>query len=60
MAAPQSNLEIKARDPDPRRSLELAIALGAEDRGEISQRDTYFGGARGRLKLREQTPARPS
>jgi len=56
LAAPQRNLEIKARDADPRRSLELALELGAEDRGEIAQRDTYFGGVGGRLKLREQTP----
>jgi len=48
------NLELKARDPDPDRSLERALALGAEDKGEITQRDTYFAGARGRLKLREQ------
>jgi homotetrameric cytidine deaminase len=50
------NIELKARDRDPGRTLELALALGAEDRGEISQRDTYFTGARGRLKLREQDP----
>ena len=56
LAAPQRNLEIKARDADPRRSLELALELGAEDRGEIAQRDTYFGNAHGRLKLREQDP----
>jgi homotetrameric cytidine deaminase len=56
LAAPQRNLEIKARDADPRRSLELALELGAEDKGEIEQRDTYFGLAHGRLKLREQTP----
>jgi homotetrameric cytidine deaminase len=48
------NVELKARDPDPSRTLGLALALGAEDRGEISQRDTYFEGARGRLKLRQQ------
>jgi homotetrameric cytidine deaminase len=48
------NVELKARDPDPARTLELAVALGAEDAGEIAQRDTYFAGARGRLKLREQ------
>jgi homotetrameric cytidine deaminase len=30
--------------------------MGADDRGEIRQRDTYFAGARGRLKLREQDP----
>ena len=56
MAPPRRNLEIKARDPDPRRSLELALAAGAEDQGELVQRDTYFGNAHGRLKLREQTP----
>jgi homotetrameric cytidine deaminase len=48
------NVELKARDPDPARSLERALALGAEDKGEMRQRDTYFGGARGRMKLREQ------
>src|SRR6187455_765261 len=47
------NVELKARDPDPARTLERALALGAEDRGEFRQRDTYFGGATGRLKLRE-------
>jgi homotetrameric cytidine deaminase len=52
----QSNLELKARDPDPAGSLERALALGAEDRGELVQRDTYFDRARGRLKLRQQTP----
>jgi homotetrameric cytidine deaminase len=51
------NVELKARDPEPARSLERALALGAEDRGEIRQRDTYFAGARGRLKLREQDGA---
>jgi homotetrameric cytidine deaminase len=50
------NLEIKARDADPRRSLEAALALGAVDQGELTQRDTYFAGAQGRLKLRRQTP----
>jgi homotetrameric cytidine deaminase len=48
------NVELKARDPDPARTLERALALGAVDKGEIRQRDTYFTGARGRLKLREQ------
>jgi homotetrameric cytidine deaminase len=48
------NVELKARDPDPARTLERALALGADDRGEIRQRDTYFSRARGRLKLREQ------
>ena len=56
LADPRRNLELKARDPDPGRSLERALELGAEDQGEIVQRDTYFAGAGGRLKLREQTP----
>ena len=47
------NVELKARDHDPARTLERALALGAEDRGEFNQRDTYFAGSRGRLKLRE-------
>jgi homotetrameric cytidine deaminase len=50
------NVELKARDPDPARTLELALGLGAADHGEITQRDTYFGGSRARVKLREQTP----
>ena len=48
------NVELKARDSDPARSLERALALGAEDKGEIRQRDTYFSAPHGRLKLREQ------
>jgi homotetrameric cytidine deaminase len=56
LSAALRNLELKARDADPPRSLERALALGAEDRGELEQRDTYFARARGRLKLREQTP----
>jgi homotetrameric cytidine deaminase len=54
LAASTRNIELKARDPAPGRTLELALGLGAEDRGEIAQRDTYFSRARGRLKLREQ------
>jgi len=54
LPAPMRNIELKARDPQPARTLELALALGAGDQGEIAQRDTYFGRARGRLKLREQ------
>jgi homotetrameric cytidine deaminase len=50
------NVELKALDPDPARTLERALALGAEDRGEISQRDTYFRVREGRLKLREEEP----
>src|SRR3954471_11496304 len=56
MAPPRRNVELKARDPEPERSLERARALGAEDRGELRQCDTYFAVPRGRLKLREQEP----
>src|SRR3954469_7164554 len=56
MAPPRRNVELKARDPEPERSLERCVALGAEDRGELRQRDTYFAARRGRLKLREQEP----
>jgi homotetrameric cytidine deaminase len=56
MAQPRRNVELKARDPEPDRSLERARGLGAEDLGELRQRDTYFAAARGRLKLREQDP----
>jgi adenylate cyclase class IV len=50
------NLELKARDPDPARSLAVCRELGAEDHGELWQRDTYFVVPQGRLKLREQRP----
>jgi homotetrameric cytidine deaminase len=56
MADPRRNVELKARDPDPERSLRRALALGAEDHGDLRQRDTYFASPRGRLKLREQEP----
>jgi homotetrameric cytidine deaminase len=56
LPASQRNVELKARDADPRGSLARALGIGAEDRGEISQRDTYYSRARGRLKLREQEP----
>jgi homotetrameric cytidine deaminase len=53
---PSRNVELKAHDPDPARTLERALAAGAEDRGLLRQRDTYFAVARGRLKLREEEP----
>ena len=50
------NVELKAHDPHPEHTLERALAAGAEDRGLLRQRDTYFDVARGRLKLREEEP----
>lgn len=55
--AAQRNLEIKAVDRDPERTLRAALDLGASDRGTLHQRDTYFHAVRGRLKLREAPPA---
>src|SRR5262245_18576195 len=56
MTPPRRNVEIKARDADPAGTLERARSLGASDEGVRLQRDTYFGRARGRLKLREEEP----
>jgi len=52
------NIECKATDPDPAASLQRCLALGAEDHGELRQRDTYFHARSGRLKLREEQPGR--
>ncbi len=56
MSAPRRNVELKAFDPDPARSLAVCRDLGAEDRGVLRQRDTYFRAREGRLKLREEEP----
>lgn len=56
MRAPRRNVELKAVDPRPGRTLERALGLGAADHGFLRQRDTYFSVARGRLKLREEEP----
>jgi homotetrameric cytidine deaminase len=53
---PARNVELKAHDDDPGRTLERALAAGARDRGLLRQRDTYFAVRHGRLKLREQEP----
>jgi homotetrameric cytidine deaminase len=58
VSAPRRNVELKALDPDPARSLAVCRELGAEDRGVQRQRDTYFRARSGRLKLREQEPGR--
>jgi adenylate cyclase class 2 len=55
--SPRRNLELKARDHDPARSLQACHELGAEDKGTLTQRDTYFEVPRGRLKLREEPDA---
>ncbi len=53
---PARNVELKAHDRDPARTLERALAAGAEERALLRQRDTYFAAPRGRLKLREDDP----
>jgi predicted adenylyl cyclase CyaB len=52
-------VELKARDPDPDRSLSICQAIEAEARGLLVQRDTYFHAPRGRMKLREEEGAAP-
>src|SRR5215207_9267657 len=56
MTEPRRNVELKAHDPDPGRTLARALAAGARDEGLLRQRDTYFHVAAGRLKLREEEP----
>jgi predicted adenylyl cyclase CyaB len=50
-------VELKARDPDPGRSLEVCESLGAECQDVLMQCDTYFHVPQGRLKLREEQGA---
>ncbi len=59
IAEPRRNVELKARDPLPARSLAACEALGAEAHGVLVQRDTYFQVPNGRLKLREEEDAVP-
>lgn len=56
MSGPRRNVELKAVDRDPEKTLRRALDAGAEDRGTLRQRDTYFTVAEGRLKLREEEP----
>jgi homotetrameric cytidine deaminase len=56
MVAPSRNIELKAVDPDPERSLAVVKGLGAHDRGLLRQKDTYYRVSSGRLKLREEEP----
>ncbi|HEX5192561.1 MAG TPA: class IV adenylate cyclase [Solirubrobacteraceae bacterium] len=53
------NIELKAVDPAPARSVHTCRAIGAEDAGVIHQLDTYFAVPHGRLKLRVESPGRP-
>lgn len=46
--------ELKARDPDPARTAAACESLGAEPGTEVTQRDTYFQGPRGRLRVRQE------
>jgi predicted adenylyl cyclase CyaB len=56
VADPRRNVELKAVDADPARSLAACRALGARDEGVLRQRDTYYVVPHGRLKLREEEP----
>ncbi len=52
-----SNIEIKARVADPTRQHALAARLaGGAPPTVLQQTDTFFPGARGRLKLRQLSP----
>jgi adenylate cyclase class IV len=53
---PRRNIELKASDPDPDRSLRVSLEIGASDEGWLHQTDTYFRVLHGRLKLREEGP----
>lgn len=57
MPAARRNLELKAKDRDPERTLGICAELGADDIGTLLQRDVYFAASRGRLKLRRQEGA---
>ena len=66
MSSPRRNVELKATDPDPERSLAVCRELGAEDRGILVQRDTYFRvarrppeAARGDARRRRADPVPP-
>lgn len=50
-----SNVEVKARLAGDRSSLVARVRPMARSHSSLRQQDTYFGAARGRLKLRQQT-----
>jgi homotetrameric cytidine deaminase len=47
-----TNVELKARDPNPEVTAARCLNLGAVAVGTLTQTDTYFDGRTGRLKLR--------
>ena len=53
-AMAQTNVELKARDPNPEVTIERCLTLGAVSAGTLNQHDVYFRTRRGRLKLRSQ------
>jgi len=53
------NIELKAVDAEPSRSMGVCQEIGADDQGIIWQRDTYFHVNHGGLKMREETPGSP-
>ena len=50
------NVELKAADRDPEATAARCLALGATDRGELHQTDTYFLARRGRLSSAPTSP----
>jgi homotetrameric cytidine deaminase len=53
-AMAQTNVELKARDANPEVTMARCLNLGAVSAGTLHQRDVYFPGRHGRLKLRTQ------
>jgi homotetrameric cytidine deaminase len=51
-AMAQTNVELKARDPNPEVTMARCLNLGAVSAGTLNQRDVYFHARHGRLKLR--------
>jgi predicted adenylyl cyclase CyaB len=54
MDSMRRNVELKASDPDPARSLKTCLELGAKDEGWLQQRDTYLDVPSARLKIRQE------
>jgi adenylate cyclase class 2 len=56
VASARRNIELKATDSSPERSIQTCRSLGAEPQGTIWQRDSYFDVPFGGLKLRQEDP----